>query len=79
MFGRKPRLPVDFLLGQIQDPEPGEANDWMAEHQVRLKVAFENAHERLLAAAGQRKEQCDQRVREAPLQVGQLVYLRILE
>jgi len=30
----------------------------------------------LLAAAGRRKEQHDQRVHEAPLQVGQLVYLR---
>nr|XP_046254367.1 uncharacterized protein LOC124064187 [Scatophagus argus] len=76
MFGREPRLPVDFLLGRVQDPEPGEVRDWVAEHQARLKVAFENARERLLAAAGRRKEQHDWHVRVNPLQVGQLVYLR---
>lgn len=42
MFGREPRLPVDFLLGRVRDSEPGEVQDWMTEHQARLKVAFEN-------------------------------------
>lgn len=76
MFGQEPRLPVDFLLGRVQDPVPGEVQDWMVEHQARLKVAFESARERLLAAAGRRKERHDQRVHDAPLPVGQLVYLR---
>lgn len=76
MFGQEPRLPVDFLLGRVQDPVPGEVQDWVAEHRARLKVAFEGAHGRLLAAAGRRKERHDQRVRDAPLPVGQLVYLR---
>ncbi|XP_027133599.1 uncharacterized protein LOC109140921 [Larimichthys crocea] len=78
MFGREPRLPVDFLLGRVRDAEPGEVQDWMTEHQARLKVAFENARGRLLAAAGRRKERHDEHVREAPLQVGQHVYLRDL-
>uniref|UniRef100_A0A8C5BVU7 Gypsy retrotransposon integrase-like protein 1 n=1 Tax=Gadus morhua TaxID=8049 RepID=A0A8C5BVU7_GADMO len=78
MFGREPRLPVDFLLGRVQDPEPGDVQNWMTEHQARLRVAFENARGRLLAAAGQRKERHDRHVREAPLQVGWLVYLRDL-
>ncbi|KAM3873593.1 retrovirus-related Pol polyprotein from transposon 412 [Diretmus argenteus] len=76
MFGREPRLPVDFLLGRVLDPVPGEVHDWMIEHQARLKVALENTHERLRAAAERRKERHDQRVQIAPLQVGQLVYLR---
>lgn len=76
MFGREPGLPVDFLLGRVNDPVPGEVQDWVAEHQARLKVAFEGAHDRLLAAAGRRKERYDQRVRDEPLQVGQLVYMR---
>lgn len=76
MFGREPRLPVDFLLGRVQDPVPGKVQDWVAEHQARLRIAFEGAHDRLLAAAGRRKERHDQRVHDAPLQVGQLVYLR---
>lgn len=39
-------------------------------------MAFEGARERLLAAAGRRKERYDQHVQDAPLPVGQLVYLR---
>ena len=76
MFGQEPRLPVDFLLGQVQDPVPGEVQDWVAEHQARLCVAFKGARERLLAAASGRKERHDQLVRDAPLTVGQRVYLR---
>uniref|UniRef100_A0A667YA11 Integrase catalytic domain-containing protein n=1 Tax=Myripristis murdjan TaxID=586833 RepID=A0A667YA11_9TELE len=76
MFGREPRLPIDFLLGRAQDPVQGEVQDWLVEHQARLEVAFANARERLLVAAERRKERHDQGVRDAPLQVGQLVYLR---
>lgn len=45
---------------------------------ARLKVALENARERLLAAANRRKERHDRSVREVPLRVGQRVYLRDL-
>lgn len=76
MFGQEPRLPVDFLLGRVQDPVPGTVQDWMAEHQAQLKLAFEGARERLAISAQRRKDRHDQGVREAPLQVGQLVYLR---
>ncbi|CAI5657771.1 unnamed protein product [Oreochromis niloticus] len=76
MFGRDPRLPIDFLLGRVQDPVPGEVQDWVAEHQARLMVAFEGARARLSLAADHRKERHDQRVHPVPLKVGQLVYLR---
>ena len=76
MFGQEPRLPIDFLLGRVQDPVPGGIQDWVLEHQARLKLAFEGARERLLVAAGRRKERHDQRVRDEPLQEGQFVYLR---
>lgn len=76
MFGREPQLPVDFLLGRVRDPVPGEVEDWVAEHWTRLNVAFHHAQEHLLAAAGRRKEPHDRGVREVPLQEGQLVYLR---
>lgn len=74
MFGEESQLPVDFLLGRVQDPVPGEVQDWVVEHQARFRVAFEGAHKRLLAAADRRKERHDQQVRETPLLVGQLVY-----
>jgi hypothetical protein len=76
MFGREPTLPIDFLLGRVQEPVPGTVQDWVVEHQTRLRLAFEGAQQRLVAAAGRRKERHDQRVHEAPLQMGQLVYLR---
>ena len=55
LFGQEPRLPVDFLLGCVQDPIPGQVQDWVAEHQARLKVDFEGSRKRMLAAAGRRK------------------------
>lgn len=76
MYGREPNLPVDFALGRVLDPLPGTVQNWVAEHCSRLKVAFTHGRERLVVKAGHRKNRHDLRVREAPLQVGQLVYLR---
>lgn len=76
MFGQQPRLPIDFLLGRVEEPRPGEVQGWVAEHQEKLRVAFDCARERLLTAASRRKERHDQHVREVPLLVGQLVYVR---
>lgn len=47
MFGREPRLFIDFLLGCVQDSAPWKVEDWLVEHQARLEVAFGNARERL--------------------------------
>ncbi|XP_059360625.1 uncharacterized protein LOC132098573 [Carassius carassius] len=76
MFGQEPRLPIDFLLGQIQEPVAGRVHKWMEEHQARLNVAMEGARERLQVVAGRRKAGHDQRVKELLLSEGQLVYLR---
>lgn len=78
MFGQEPRLPVDFLLGRVQDVVPGTVHDWVVEHQARLQVAFEGARERIKAAADRRKANYDQHVRDVPLAEGQMVYLRDL-
>ncbi len=76
MFGQEPKLPIDFLLGQIQTPVGGQVHRWIEDHQARLQVAIEGARERLQVAAGRRKVGHDQRVRELPLSEGQLVYLQ---
>lgn len=76
MFGQEPRLPVDFLLGRVEDPVGGEVHEWIQEHQTRLQLAFEGAQERLKVAAERRKRNHDCHVQEAPLQVGQSVWLR---
>lgn len=64
----------DFLLGQPQDPVRKEVQNWVAEHQARLNVAFEGPCKWLSAAAG-RREHHHQLVHATRLQVGQLVYL----
>lgn len=76
MFGQEPRLPVDFLLGRVQDPVHGHVHEWIREHQTRLQIAFEGARERLKSAAERRKNNHDQHVRDDPLKEGQLVLLR---
>lgn len=76
MFGQDPQLPVDFLLGRIQEPVAGSTHDWVVEHQTRLRHTFEHANKRLGAAANWRKIRHDQHVRDAPLHEGQLVYLK---
>lgn len=41
LFGQEPRLPVDFLLGQVKDPVGGDVHEWVYEHKHSLQVAFE--------------------------------------
>uniref|UniRef100_A0A3B3WF82 Integrase catalytic domain-containing protein n=1 Tax=Poecilia mexicana TaxID=48701 RepID=A0A3B3WF82_9TELE len=76
MFGREPNLPVDFALGRVPDPLPGTVQNWVSEHCSKLKMAFSVAHDRLVVNASHRKARHDLKVREAPLQIGQVVYLR---
>ncbi|XP_048842280.1 uncharacterized protein LOC125715081 [Brienomyrus brachyistius] len=76
MFGQEPRLPVDFLLGRVQDPGRGCVHEWVKEHQARLQVAVDGARERLRVAAARRKRNYDQHVRDVPLAEGQCVLLR---
>lgn len=76
MFGQDPQLPVDFLLGRVQEPRHGHACEWVREHQRRLNLAFHNAKERMQAAASKRKERHDQKIQSEPLAEGQHVYIR---
>lgn len=76
MFGQEPRLPVDFLLGRIESPVSGTVHEWVQEHQARLQMAFEGARERLQNAADRRKQTHDRRIKDLPLNEGQLVFLR---
>uniref|UniRef100_A0A671U0X9 Gypsy retrotransposon integrase-like protein 1 n=1 Tax=Sparus aurata TaxID=8175 RepID=A0A671U0X9_SPAAU len=76
MFGREPQLPIDFLLGRVEEPTAGDVCDWVREHQRRLQVAVGNARERMRQAAAQRKERADRQAEDKVLPVGQHVYLR---
>lgn len=75
MFGQDPKLPVDLLLGRLADPVLFTVNDWILEHQTRLYLAFEGAKGHQAAAADKRQQYHADRVRDLPLQEGQLVYV----
>lgn len=78
MFGQEPQLPIDFLLGRVQEPEAGRVSEWVQEHQRRLDVAIRCARERMESAAIHRKERHDKKTLSDPLKVGQLIYVRDL-
>uniref|UniRef100_A0AAQ4PVA4 Integrase catalytic domain-containing protein n=1 Tax=Gasterosteus aculeatus aculeatus TaxID=481459 RepID=A0AAQ4PVA4_GASAC len=64
MFGREPLLPIDFLLGSVEEPTAGEVCNWVREHQRRLQVAVGNARERMKWTAAQRKTRSDPQAQE---------------
>ncbi|CAB1433805.1 unnamed protein product [Pleuronectes platessa] len=64
----EPLLSVDILLGRVQDLAVWQ--DWVVEHQARLRVAFESACEWLLPSASKRKVWHDERVRDLPFTSG---------
>ena len=76
MLGQEPRLPVDFLLGRVEEPTVGSICEWVQEHQTRLRLAFEGVRERFQVAANSRKARHDAHVHDLPLADGQRVCLR---
>ena len=74
MFGQKPQLPVDLLLGQA-DEEPASItpDDWVTKHQDHLASVYVAAKKHLEAAATAR-EQRQPPTTTAILPVGTLVY-----
>ncbi|KAL2085708.1 hypothetical protein ACEWY4_019028 [Coilia grayii] len=56
MFGRKPQLPVDFLLGRAtEDPGSTSPEDWVNTHKEYLTAVYADARSRLEAAAAGRE------------------------
>ncbi|KAL8580635.1 hypothetical protein ACOMHN_043451 [Nucella lapillus] len=78
MFGREPRLPIDFFLGGEepgwQTQYPGE---WLQSHLKRLKLAHEIAGERLRKAASTRKALHDGKYTTPDIQVGDFVVIGV--
>ena len=76
MFGQKPQLPVDLLLGRA-DEEPASAApaDWVTEHQDHLASVYAAARKQLDAAA-EARERRQPPTTTSILPVGTLVYRR---
>lgn len=74
MFGQKPHLPVDSLLGTFQE-EPGHNSfqDWVEEHKRHLNTVYAQAKEKLLQAVERRNKHYEPNVTSV-LPPGTLVY-----
>lgn len=75
MFGQEAQLPIDFLLGRVEEPVQGPVHSWVQEHHKRLKVAYEEVRKRMQTAAYKCADLQNAPASE-PLQLHQLVYLR---
>ena len=74
LFGQRPKLPVDFLLGAETNEVP--TTDWVRVHKERLARARELAWENLGQAAAERKTRHERKVLKDRLEAGDLVRLR---
>lgn len=75
MFGCEPKLPVDFLLNQLE--ETVETPDqWIVEHQGRLQAAYGEVQERLREKVARRNRRDEGRVNDTRFGEGELVYLK---
>ena len=73
MFGQKAQLPVDLLLGTVDDPSARSVEDWVDQHQEHLHSVYFQAKEQLKAAAEWRNKQYHPTVTDI-LAPGTLVY-----
>lgn len=77
MFGREPRLPVDFLIGiGEEDAGVGTVEEWVQEHHESLEGAYDHVQQRLTAKRQRRDQRHLGRVNDPVLQEGDLVYTR---
>lgn len=75
MFGREPRLPVDFLVGEESESEiPLE--EWVEEHHRSLTVAYETVQGRLESRRAQRDQREQDQCMAEDFEEGDLVYTR---
>lgn len=75
MFGQEPQLPIDFLLGRVEELTQGPVHTWVQEHQKRLDVAYKGVSNHTKAAATLRADRQPAPASD-PLPLHQLVYLR---
>ena len=77
MFGRHPRLPVDFLLGTPEAVQHADTlEEWVQTHQESVKLTQEHVRQKSEEQARQRNQNHNARVNDAGVEEGQLVYLR---
>ncbi len=77
MFGREPRLPIDFVLG-VEAEEEGESSveEWVREHQELLEGAYDHVRRRLESRRQLRDQSHESKVTDTGIEEGVLVYTR---
>ena len=77
MFGRQPRLPVDFLLGGSSGTEGVvELEEWIQRHQQSVSMTQEHVRQRAADQAQRRNQSNNVQVNDAGFEEGQRVLLR---
>ena len=72
MFGREPNLPMDLVFGQVRDHERQPTTKYAEKMQERLRNAYK------LAVKNSDKDYYDMKVRNAVIQQGDLVLVKIV-
>ena len=76
MFGRHPRLPVDLLLGRVDDQKSESYGEFVKSLKKRLEHAYLVASEKAQEAQQTYKERYDQKSRGSTVEVGDCVLVR---
>ncbi|XP_062582626.1 uncharacterized protein LOC134244363 [Saccostrea cucullata] len=78
MFGRHPKIPIDFLLGALDsdDDDQMTTDEWIKSHQDRLKYAFDKASDHTSLMAKNRKLTNDRKAFDPELNTDDKVYVR---
>ena len=78
MFGRTPRLPVDVMLGRVDENDLVGYPQYVQELHHNLKNAFLLAREKITASVKHQKTVYDKGSRGSELRVGDRVWLHVL-
>ena len=77
LFGRRPRIPVDYLFPTLQDtPHKSKLEESVALHQKRLKEAFAMVRQLTSEEAARQQYHYNQQAGAVTLQPGDVVMVR---
>ncbi|XP_069110121.1 uncharacterized protein [Argopecten irradians] len=78
MFGRQPRLPVDLLCGFVEEPTSRSLPDYIKNLRNRMSHSFSLASKKARESQSRQKADYDLRSREAVLEPGDRVLVKVL-
>lgn len=76
LFGRPPTLPLDHLLGRVENSTNQSIDEWIVRQKDTLSGVIEQARKVLKVSAEKRKVLYNRSARESPISVGTRVLLK---